>query len=93
MPEFRMLKFKVPVDDKPHTVRFNGHIMHVACQGNRPDEVTFWVMGLSPAVVERERVFRVFGTGQPIPHPYRYVGTALYAAGELVWHLCEEQHA
>jgi hypothetical protein len=35
------------------------------------------------------RMFRVIGTGWPIPHGGRHVGTAPRTPDELVWHLFE----
>lgn len=89
--ERRVLKFKIPVDDSPHEVEFNGRIVHVDCQGNQPDEVVLWVESWTPSVITHTHTFRVFGTGQPIPQRHDYVGTALALGGALVWHLYQEQ--
>jgi hypothetical protein len=85
-------RFSVPVDDQWHRIELAGPVVHVDCR--RSDIVEFWAIeSKEPA---RQRYFRVFGTGQPVPDDLTYIGTALTPAvaplsayGGLVWHLFE----
>lgn len=83
MPERRMFRYAVAVDDRPHFVYLTGDPLHVGCQ--YLSEVEFWAENDpddSPAPV----AFQVFGTGQPIPDGAVHVGTCPRLQG-LVWHL------
>jgi hypothetical protein len=76
-------RYVVPVNDEAHEIELSGPIVHVAARsmGN----VEFWALvGEQESLV---RTFQVFGTGHPLPHQAKYIGTAL--AGPLVWHLFE----
>jgi hypothetical protein len=84
---YRIIRWVVPVDDRPHDFPMNGAILHVASR--RPDTVEFWTLDTHGPLVDR--VFQVVGTGQPFPSDWKHVGTALAADGELVWHLMEQQ--
>lgn len=79
-------RYEVPVDDQWHELRLSGAVLHAASR--RADVVELWALhGGGPEV---PRTFRAFGTGQPLPtEPTRHVGTALAAAGRLVWHVME----
>lgn len=85
----RVLRYQVPVDDAWHTLPVLGAIVHVATRS--PEIVEFWAYGCGP---ERQRTFRVFGTGHPIPEADAYTtpvytNTAIVPGGALVWHLFE----
>ena len=78
----------VPVDDQPHTIRLTSNPHAVAAKRvGLGYVVEFWAehSGDEWAV---PRVFRVFGTGHPIPAAAKWWGTAGRVDG-LVWHLYE----
>lgn len=84
-------KLSVRVDDAWHLVSLpiGAEIVHVACQRGVVSEVNFWAV-VDTAAPQVARVFRVFGTGHTIEDiRASYVGTALTAGGDLVWHLFE----
>lgn len=81
----RVLKWNVPVDDKPHEIG-GGHVLLVACQ-HGPESVQVWTVELDEP---RTLLAQVFGTGQPLPGSVQaHVGSAVTAGGELVWHVFE----
>lgn len=89
----RVLRWQLPVDDEDHELPVTGEI--VACAGTRglwsnmPKHwVEFWAVGPAEPPAP-PRVFRVFGTGQPIPAEYVWRGTAPRTDEGLVWHLLE----
>ncbi|WP_047891755.1 hypothetical protein [Micromonospora sp. RV43] len=89
MPERRIFRYEVPVDDQWHTRPLSGAIVQVGAQ--RADVVEFWAFHFSGAP-QLARRFRVFGTGQPMPDEAgTHVGAVVVAApfGRLVWHLME----
>ena len=81
----RVLKWSVPVDDRPHEIGM-GKVMHVACQ-NGPESVQVWTLELDePHTI----LARVFGTGQPLPGSVcGHLGSAVTAGGDLAWHVFE----
>src|SRR5260221_9520402 len=86
MSERRMFRYVVPVDDQAHEFTMTGDPVAVAARS--AGEVEFWAEHDSGRE-GRERAFRVFGTGQPLPPPpARWVGTCNRVSG-LVWHLLE----
>lgn len=93
----RMLRWQVPVDDADHELRPVGPVLAVgateALWTHLPAHwVEFWTLEPSEVPADDEapsvRVFRVFGTGQPIPDGYVWRGTCARLQG-LVWHLAE----
>jgi hypothetical protein len=79
----RILRFEAPVDD--HFLRVpQSAVVHVGCRDDRA--VEFWIREPGDGAVE-VRAYRVFGTGQPIPHAAQYEGTAVAPGGQPVWHL------
>jgi hypothetical protein len=80
-----MGRFTMPVDDDSHGFRMRATPAHVVAV--TPDRIEFWAETDTedPGPV---RVFRVFGTGHPLPTNVKYVGTCQRIAG-LVWHLYE----
>lgn len=81
-----IFRYEIPVDDREHTVRLRGRILHVAAR--RPDVVEIWAEHEHNTFAEQPRRFRVYGTGHPDVQG-EHVGTALAADGQLVWHLRE----
>lgn len=83
-------RYEIPVDDAWHTIRTSGSIVHVAAR--TLNVVEFWAHA---GFIEKDRTYRVFSTGQPLPGEDAYtrpvyVGTALTPPnGRLVWHLFE----
>lgn len=97
-----VLRYEVPIDDKPHTFRltYGPHKVATKRIGAPHPGVThrveFWAEHEDrPGITAVERTFQVFGTGHPIPATGRIVGTTERLDG-LVWHLYEifpeEQH-
>ena len=87
-----MFRYQVPVDDEPHLFTLTGDPVAVAPlwagTGSEPlMAVDFWAEHAEHAG-RCDRVFQVFGTGQPLPADARWVGTCPRIAG-LVWHLYE----
>jgi hypothetical protein len=76
----RILRWEVPVDDKPH--RVPSGIAHVASRN--PHVVEVWTTPTNTPDV----MVQVVGTGQPYPDGWTWLGTAL-APGGLVWHLMQ----
>lgn len=89
----KIYKYTVPVDDQTHTIEIpdtHAKLLHVGHQG-RVDEVLVWIEVQPDAELVKRR-FRVFATGQEFPgfpddSSWHYVGTVVYAAVDLVWHL------
>jgi hypothetical protein len=85
----RVLKFNFPVDDRwyPQSHPPGSTPCHVACQYDARS-VQVWVV---EPTVGRELVpyeYRIFGTGHPVDDDSaEYVGTAVAAGGQLVWHV------
>lgn len=78
----RILRYEVPVDDQWHLLPAVASIvLHVGCRNAHI--VEFWAQDVSAQI----RAYRVYGTGQPIPHAARYEGTVIAPGGRLVWHL------
>lgn len=81
-------KYQVPVDDQPHPVP--GTVVHVEADGHYAltvwAEVTPTKIG-DPSDVDQVRLYRVHGTGHPIPDTEEHRGTVI--AGVFVWHLYE----
>jgi hypothetical protein len=82
----RILRWEVPVDDRPHIHQFAGPIVHVGCRNRAL--VEFWSQ--EPDGGQRQaRVFQVFGTGHNLPADASHIGSVITAGGQLVWHLME----
>ena len=86
-------KYSVPITDEDTRIAMpkNATIVHVGHQDigiHRGMVVTFWAEVPDTDVEEETRVFRVHGTGHPMPVGSAYVGTDL-ASDYLVWHLFE----
>jgi hypothetical protein len=97
----RILRWEIGIDDEDHEVRADGPVLHVAGHRDWTGRVEFWTLAeddpefwnaqigtVAPAQWP-PRVFRVFGTGQPIPAGYVHRGTTARTADGLVWHLME----
>jgi hypothetical protein len=84
-PPRRMLRWEVPVDDRPHKVRalFPRHV-----ESRHADVVEFWSDQSGPRYPEIS--YQVFGTGQPLPPSATWIGTCIpHDRPDLVWHLYE----
>lgn len=80
-----VFRYKVPVDDQPHTFEMHGKLVAVGCRALYA--VEFWAIW-DTTLPEVSRTFQVFGTGQPdVIGEHR--GTVIAPGGELVWHLFE----
>lgn len=82
----RIFRFEVPVDDQWHPIKLSGHPLAVGCRDARV--VEFWARETDVATAG-VRMFRVVGTGHPMPEKATYWGTATAPGGWLVWHLVE----
>lgn len=103
----RILRWEIPIDDEDHELDAVGPVLHVAGHRDFADRVEFWTLDPSDEEFwaapigtrvhapppEPRRVFRVFGTGQPIPGGYVWRGTSGRTADGLVWHLLERCEA
>jgi hypothetical protein len=88
--ERRVIRFEVPVDDQDHTLVLPAYSPLLKVGARKVDTVEFWLLEVPSAYPPTPRAFRVFGTGQPIPDSYTYLGTPEpVAGGALVWHLFE----
>lgn len=104
MSDKRMCRWQIPVDDEAHEIRAGGPVLAVgpteALFTHMPAHwVEFWTLEstgtLNSGDAPTPRVFRAFGTGQPIPDGWVWRGTCDRLQG-LVWHLferCEEPAA
>ena len=81
----RVLKWSVPVDDKPHQIG-SGKVVMVACQYG-PESAQVWT---EESGVGYDRQAQVYGTGHHIPGDWSHLGSAVAADGRLVWHLYAE---
>ena len=83
-----VLRYEVPIDDKPHTfpLTYGPHAVATKRIGTT-HRVEFWTEH-EDGLAAVEMTFQVFGTGQPIPASARLRGTAERLDG-LVWHLYE----
>lgn len=87
----RIFRYEVPVDDRDHRVHLPEYVRIVKIGARRTDAVEFWGL-VTGSDLSYDRVFRVLGTGQPIPNGYEYIGTPEpVAGGQLVWHLFERR--
>lgn len=88
----RVLRYEVPVDDREHAVRLPGYskVLHVASRES--GVVEFWAEVIESWEHYETRLFRVFGTGHPVPLTgWYYAGTTLDQHPALVWHLYEKK--
>lgn len=97
----RILRWEVAVDDEDHVLEVDGPVLRVAGHRDHPGRVevwtlsasdeTFWAAPLGTREHARRppRFLRVFGTGQPIPSGYEWLGSTERTRDGLVWHLFE----
>lgn len=87
----RVLRSQILADDQWETFDLSGPIVHIATRAEACVEI-WWID--DPVLPLRERTFRVFGTGHPLPDDAaKHVGTAVTPSGQLVWHLFERRPA
>lgn len=82
----RVLKWNVPVDDRPHQIG-GGPVVLVDCQYGDPSNVQVWTVENGN---QRPVIAQVYGTGQPAPTDAFAVGSVLvegHTFGTLVWHV------
>lgn len=80
----RILKWPVPVDDKPHEIG-GGPVVLVASPRGRVDELQIWTLEYNG--VNRTRNVQVYGTGMELPIFAKPLGSVVLSAGNLVWHV------
>jgi hypothetical protein len=73
--------------DGPVSIRLTGEPVAVAALSDSAG-IEFWAEH-DTGKPEAWRVFTVVGTGHPIPHGAKHVGTAPRTRHGLVWHLYE----
>jgi len=72
-----------------HMMPLASRILAVGMGGN-PGEVVFWADSPNIMATKMRRVFRVFGTGEPIPLGWVWRGTVQVPGYPLVLHLMEQ---
>ena len=80
----RILRWSIPVDDRPHNIAISGPVVHVDARSS--DSVEFWTSEVGPPY-RRPATFQVVATGQTFPSDWEHVGSVVTAGGALVWHL------
>jgi len=83
-------KFQFRIHDRVDIeMPVGARVLAVQMQNDQP---CLWAL-VDPKAVKESRVFRVFGTGHPVPDglPMDFVGTFQMAGGALVWHLFESR--
>jgi len=81
-------KYILPLENNeiPISIYKNARILKV---DNQRENICLWVLVDLDQELE-ERVFRITGTGHLIDFPIdKYIGTALFLNGSLVWHVFE----
>lgn len=82
-----VFKYEVPIDN--HVTLTLPCVHELLHFGNQRDVPTLWAL-VDPESAPIQRHFRLAGTGHTIEEKnVRYVGTAQFAAGSLVFHLFE----
>lgn len=88
-----VFRYQVPVDDGVHKIPMTSDPLPVVANSENTRDgqwaVEFWAEHDDDAD-KTERLFRVFGTGHPLPDGAAYIGTAPRRSG-LVLHLYEVQ--
>lgn len=100
----RILKWTVPVDDRPHLIG-GGPVTHVQAHPNSIDQVDIWTIedaqhltepGGQPCLCDGRHV-QIVGTGHHFPDDWTPLGTAVtltlvsatVATPAFVWHVLE----
>lgn len=87
----QILRWDVPVDDRPHLIG-GGPVVKVAARHGRLDNVEVWTVELMTGgrfEIAPRRHVQVVGTGHPFPVTWTPLGTTLACDGVLVWHVLE----
>jgi hypothetical protein len=86
--------YTVPVDNESHIILCHDTVLpvvEIAWEEKDGSAVRFWTMhveGIGASFDETKNwEFQVFYTGESIPTPYEYVGTAPRTSLGLIWHL------
>lgn len=88
----RILKWPVPVDDKPHLIG-SGKVVLVEVQNRYPETVYVWTeeRGDGEHEATADRAVQVYGTGHLLPQHAVHLGSVQYplpdGPGQVVWHL------
>lgn len=82
-------KYDVPLTGVVLSLPAGGIVRHVASQYGQPDNVQMWVEHDDVMRTVEPREFVVVGTGHLVPPAASFVGTAICASGQLVWHVYE----
>lgn len=78
----RVLKWTIPVDDKPHPIG-RGRVVHVACLYG-PGQVEVWTEEYGSGV--ERRMAQVYGTGHTFSDGGEVAGSVITDVG-IVWHV------
>jgi hypothetical protein len=81
----RVLRYEIPLDGKWHDVELSGPVVRTAFRNDSDDVMHIWA--LADVGTPFRAVFRIFGTGHPVPDNAVYRGTAI--SEPYVWHLFE----
>jgi hypothetical protein len=86
----KMFRYKVPVDDGAHSFKMNGDPVAVAMMVDEFGHhyVELWAEH-TEGVPEKERTFKVYGTGHQLPYNAWWIGTCPRSPEGLIWHLYE----
>lgn len=94
MSDKRVLRWRVPLDDKWHRIGA-GEVALVSWRPIVVRAVEVWTIEYLPPgwpdtnVETKTREVRVYGTGQEIEHDSTFIGSTLSHDGNFVWHLFE----
>ena len=84
-------KFSIRLDDLHDVVEFNMPVgAKVISIGNQKETLCLWAVVGTPVKKRELRRFRVAGTGHPLDVGFpvgRFLGTAQFADGQLVFHV------
>ena len=87
----KVYKYQLPLQEELKIpMPMGAKVLHFANQNEIP---TIWVE-VDTDEQDRAKTFFIVGTGHDIPtgKTVVYIGSALFAGGNLVWHLYEEYH-
>lgn len=93
----RVLRFEIPVDDRPHEIAAGRPVLVTMYRGpeERFDRVEVWIetwvpFGWPSRENPEKQLVQVFGTGHRLPDgQIEHMGSCFAADGRLVWHLYE----
>jgi hypothetical protein len=87
----RVLKWRVPIDGRPHAIGA-GKVVHIDTQIQEPpDVVLVWTLETGARAVSPSRQALVVGTGHiEVPDGWKPLGSAKVNSGQIMWHVFGE---